>query len=28
MLKNIVTLKFWSRVNQSHWKWYYSTDWV
>ena len=28
MSKNIATLKSGSRVNQSHWKWYHSIDWV
>jgi len=27
-VKNIATLKSRSRVNQGHWKWYHSIDWV
>jgi len=28
MSKNIATLKSRPRVNQGHWKWYHSTEWL
>jgi len=28
MSKNIAILKSLSRVNQGHWKWYHSIDWL
>jgi len=27
-VENIATLKSRSRVNQDHWKWYHSIDWL